>query len=56
MAHPQLEPPLLIITKQQKKQAKKYFGIDLAIMTQLWQLGVMPYSKHTNNLDYEKYV
>lgn len=52
MAHPQLEPPLLIITKQQKKQAKKYICIDVAIMTQLWQLGVMPYSKHTNNLDY----
>lgn len=22
----------------------------------LWQLGVMPMSKHTKNLDYEKYI
>lgn len=25
-------------------------------MAALWRLGVMPLSKHTKNLDYEKYI
>ncbi len=25
-------------------------------MNNLWKLGVMPFSKHTANLDYEKYI
>ena len=26
------------------------------MLSYLWKLGVMPFSKHTKNLDYEKYL
>ena len=48
--------PALHFGSPAKEQEKKYAFTYSVIINHLWQLGVMPFNKHTGNLDYEKYV
>jgi hypothetical protein len=45
---------LIINRRRLKSKVNSFFIVEL--MTSLWKIGVMPYSKHTQNLDYQRYV
>lgn len=56
MAYTQYQLTLRTGTLIQHPQKTQYLPFYAGIVNHLWKLGVLPFSRHTGNLDYEKYV